>query len=88
MDDKAVIIAPRRVASHAFVEFFRDLLAGDLVALSVCFGLVLLVAVISALGAWFLWQRKQAADSFKKRIAEKRKKESEEFKASKKPKEI
>ena len=73
---------------RAFGNFFRDLLAGDLVALGICFGLVMLVVVIAALGAWFLWQRQQAAEKFKSKVAEKRRKEDEQYKASKQPKEI
>ncbi len=86
MDDRPR--SPGGVIGRAFANFFRDLLAGDLVALGICFGLVLFVAAIFALGAWFLWQRHQAAEQFKRKVAEKRKKEDAQYKASKKPKEI
>lgn len=88
MDDRPVIITPRRIAGRAFAEWFIDLAHGDPVAWSVCCGLLVFVAIILVLGAWFLWNRKQAKDAFKKKVAEKRKKEDQEFKASKKTKEI
>ncbi|MSQ93190.1 MAG: hypothetical protein EXR98_01395 [Gemmataceae bacterium] len=72
----------------AFGTFFRDLFAGDLVAIGICLGLVVFVAVIAALGTWFLLQRKQSAEQFKKKVAAKRKKEDEQYKASKDAPEI
>jgi hypothetical protein len=81
-------VGPRRVVAHAFVEWFADLGRGDPVAWAVCFGLLLFFAVIAVLGAWFIWRRKRVRDAFQKRVAEKRKKEDKEFKASRKTKEI
>jgi len=77
-----------RLIRYAFVEFFRDLLNGDVVALGICLGFTLFVLVIGACGAWFIWQRKQAGDRFRKKVADKRRKEDEQYKASKKTKPI
>jgi type VI protein secretion system component VasK len=88
MNDRPQIITPRRIVARGFVEWFADLANGDPVAWSICCGFILFVAVIAILGAFFLWQRKKAKDAFKKKVAEKRKKEDQEFKASRKTKEI
>ena len=77
-----------RLVRYAFAEFFRDLLAGDLMAIGICLGFTLFLVVIGVLGAWFLWQRKLAADKFRKKVADKRKREDEQYKASKNSKQI
>jgi len=77
-----------RLIRYAFVEFFADLLHGDLVAVGICLGFTVFVLLIGAFGAWFLWQRKLAADRFRKKVADKRRKEDEQYKASKKTKPI
>ena len=88
MDDRPVIVTPRRLVARSFAEFFVDLARGDLVAWTICLGLMLFFAIIAVMGAWFLYRRKQAQDAFKKKVAEKRKKEAGQYKASKKAKEI
>jgi hypothetical protein len=81
-------VVRRRLLGEAFRDFFSDLFAGDLVAIAIVVGFLLFLAVIAVLGAWFIWQRKRTADAFRQRVAEKRKKEKGEYKASKKAKEI
>lgn len=77
-----------RLVRYAFHEFFRDLVRGDLVAIGICLGFTLFVLVIVLFGAGFLWQKKQRDDAFKKKVEVKRKKEDEQYRASKKTKEI
>jgi hypothetical protein len=88
MNDKIRVVTPAEAIARAFANFFRDLLSGDVVAVSICFGVVMMVAVIVALGAWFVWQRKKTDEKFKKKVAAKRKKEDEQYKASKDAPEI
>ena len=88
MDDRPVIVSPRRIMARSIGEFFADLARGDLVAWSVCLGLLVFFAIIAVAGAWFIYRRKQAQDAFNKKVAEKRKKEAGQYKASKKTKEI
>ena len=76
------------VTRRAFAEFFRDLLAGDAVALGICFGFVVFFLILAALSGWIVWNRQQTAEKFRKKTAAKRKKEDEQYKASKKTKEI
>ena len=78
----------RGIRNRAFAEFFADLFAGELVAVVLCLGFLLFLAVLAAFGGWFLWSRKAAADAFRKKVADKRKKEAQQYKASKKTKEI
>ena len=75
-------------AIAALAEFFRDLFAGEPVAICLCLGFVLFLLFLAIVGAWFLWSRKVANDAFRKKVAEKRKKESQQYKASKHTKEI
>jgi len=74
--------------NRSITDLFGDLFSGNPVALCLCFGFILFVLAIAAAGVWFWWSRKSADDAFKKRVAEKRRKEDEEYMGSKKTKEI